>query len=54
MPTDVAAVMRRRALERKQESVTVLFVPVLMCILTVALSLESPAFAATFRQFGLF
>jgi len=54
MPTDIAAVMRRRAFERKQESATVLLVPVLMCIVTVVLSLESPAFAAGFRQFGLF
>jgi hypothetical protein len=54
MPTDIAAVMRRRAFERKRESATVLLVPVLMCIVTVAMSLASPAFAATFRQFGLF
>lgn len=54
MPTDIAAVMRRRAFERKQESATVLLVPVLMCILTVAMVLESPVFASSFRQFGLF
>jgi hypothetical protein len=54
MPTDVAAVMRRRAFERRQESATVLVVPVLMCIVTVAMALASPTFAATFRQFGLF
>lgn len=54
MPTDIAAVMRRRAFERKRESATVLLVPVLMCIVTVAMSLASPAFAATFRQFGSF
>jgi hypothetical protein len=54
MPTDIAAVMRRRAFERKRESATVLLVPVLMCIVTVAMSLASPAFSATFRQFGSF
>jgi len=54
MPTDIAALLRRRAVERRQESATVLLVPAFMCILTVALSLESPVFAAGFRQFGLF
>jgi hypothetical protein len=54
MPTDIAAVMRRRAFERKQESATVLLLPVLMCILTVVMTLESPVFASSFRQFGLF
>jgi hypothetical protein len=54
MPTDIAAAMRRRASERMHESATVLLVPVLMCILTVAMSLGSPAFAAAFCQFGLF
>lgn len=54
MPTDIAALLRRRALERKQESATVLLVPVIMCIVTVVMTLESPVFAATFRQFGLF
>lgn len=54
MPTDIAAVMRRRAFERKQECATVLLVPLFMCIATVAMSLASPVFAASFRQFGLF
>jgi hypothetical protein len=54
MPTDIAEVIRRRAFQRKQESATVLLVPVLMCILTVVMVLESPAVAASFRQFGLF
>ena len=53
MPTDIAAVMRRRAFERKQESATVLVVPVLMCIVTVAMVLASPVFAASFGEFGI-
>lgn len=54
MPTDIAALLRRRAAERRQESATVLLVPVFMCILTVVMTLESPMFAASFGQFGLF
>ena len=54
MPTEIAAPMRRRALERKQESATVLLLPVLMCIVTVVMTLESPVFALSFRQFGVF
>jgi hypothetical protein len=54
MPTDIAAAMRHRASERQQERAAVLLLPVLMCFVTVAMSLASPAFAATIRQFALF
>jgi hypothetical protein len=54
MPTDIAAAIRRRAAERARENAAVLLLPVLMCIVTVVILLEDPAFAATFRQFALF
>lgn len=54
MPTDIAAVMRRRAVERNQDNATVLLLPVFMCIVTVVMTLASPAFAAGVGQFGLF
>lgn len=49
MPTDILAVMTQRQAQRSwaaQEEAWLLIVPVLICLLTVALSIRSPAFAA--------
>ena len=53
MPTDVLVALKRRKAERQNERAKVVYVPLALCGLTVALAITSPSFAAAMMLLAL-